>query len=347
VSDAAELLRALAVPRLTGSEGHRITRERLTLELTTHGFDVEEQRFGASDAPLRRAAFAAELTGLAALAFIVGTLAGQPVQGLRIALVPLLALVGVLLFGGRGARHAWGTNLIARRPGQTPRLWLTAHYDSKSQWMSMALRLCGIVSLFLQVPALVALIVFWLGGERDSWIAVLAMPALAGGVLLARADLTDGSPGAVDNASGVLAVLETVHRLPADLPVGILFFDAEEWGLQGARALVREQPALLVGATVINFDGLDDRGMTIVLGHRSGPLAARIARAAGARRAPWLPVLVDGMAVRGVTRECLTLMRGNWSTMVRVHTPRDAPDRLTLDGVRGVASAVAEAVGKA
>ena len=281
------------------------------------------------------------------IAFMVGVLAGEPVQGLRIALVPLIALIGVALFGGRGARHAWGTNLIARRDGPPPQLWLTAHYDSKSQWMSMALRLCGLVCFLLQLPALVALVAVWLGGERDQWIAALAVPALAGGALLARADLTNVSPGAVDNASGLLAAFETLTRLPADLPVGLAFFDAEEWGLQGARALVREQPALFAGSSVVNFDGIDDRGVTIVLGHRAGALAPRIAQAAGARRASWLPVLVDGMAIARVTRECLTVMRGNWSTMRRVHTPRDAADRLTLDGVRAVATAVADAVRKA
>jgi hypothetical protein len=347
VTDAAALLRALAVPRLVGSEAHRAARELLTLELTTRGFTVEEQRFGATDGPLRRAAFAAELAGLAALAFIVGALAGEPVQGLRIALVPLIALLGVALFGGRGARHAWGTNLIARRNGAAPQFWLTAHYDSKSQWMSMALRLCGLVCFLVQVPALVALVAVWFGGERDQWIALLAVPALIGGALLARADLTNVSPGAVDNATGVLAAFETINRLPAGLPVGIAFFDAEEWGLQGARALVREQPAMLRGASVVNFDGLDDRGLTIVLSHRAGPLGPRIAQAAGARRAAWLPVLVDGMALARVTRECLTVMRGNWSTMRRVHTARDASDRLTLDGVRAVAAAVADAVQKA
>src|SRR6185503_11806397 len=143
----------------------RAARELLTLELTTRGFKVDEQRFGATDGPLRRAAFAAELTGLAALAFMVGVLAGEPVQGLRIAIVPLIALIGVALFGGRGARHAWGTNLIARRDGPPPQLWLTAHYDSKSQWMSMALRLCGLVCFLVQLPALVALVAVWLGGE--------------------------------------------------------------------------------------------------------------------------------------------------------------------------------------
>lgn len=347
MTDAAALLRALAVPRLVGTEGHRAVRELLTLELTRRGFNVEEQRFGATDGPLRRAAFAAELVGLAALAFIVGVLAGEPVQGLRIALVPLIALLAVALFGGRGARHAWGTNLIARRNGPPPQLWLTAHYDSKSQWMSMALRLCGFGCLLLQVPAVIALIAVWVAGERDPWIALLALPALAGGALLARADLTNVSPGAVDNASGVLATLETMSRLPAEVPVGIVLFDAEEWGLQGARALAREQPAVLRGTSVVNFDGLDDRGVTIVLSHRAGVLAPRIAQATRARRAAWLPVLVDGMALSRVTRECLTVMRGNWSTTRRVHTRRDAADRLTLDGVRAVAAAVADAVQKA
>jgi len=344
VTDSATLLRALAVPRLVGSEAHAAVRELLKGELTARGLTVEEQRFGATDAPLRRAAFAAELTALAALAFMVGALAGDPVQGARVAAVPLIALVGVLFFGGRPAHRAWGTNVLGRPDGAPPQLWLTAHYDSKGQRMSMALRLCGLALLVLQAPAVIVLGAAWGAGQRGPWLAVLALPALAGGVLLARADLRNDSPGAVDNASGVLAALETFDRLPRNLAVGVAFTDAEEWGLQGARALMRERPEMFRHASVINFDGLDDHGVTVVLVHRSGPLATRIAGVARARRAYWLPVLVDGMALARVSQDCVTVMRGGWDTMRRVHTPRDEPNRLALEGVRGVATAVADAL---
>jgi len=40
----------------------------------------------------------------------------------------------------------------------------------------------------------------------------------------------------------------------------------------------------------------------------------------------------------------VTIMRGDWGTARVVHTPRDTADRLTLEGSRDVAAAVARAL---
>jgi Zn-dependent M28 family amino/carboxypeptidase len=154
----------------------------------------------------------------------------------------------------------------------------------------------------------------------------------------------NGSPGAVDNGSGVVTALATVDALPPEFAVGLMFLDAEEWGLRGARALLRERANLLRDTTVVNFDGIDDRGRPIALVHRPGPAVERIAGALHARRWRWLPVVVDGLALHRGARECVTIMRGDWGTARVVHTPRDTVDRLTLEGVREVASAVASAL---
>lgn len=344
MTDPAALLRALAVPRLTGSESHGAVRGLLKQELAARGLAIDEQPFIASDGPLRRAAFAAELAAVAALAFAVGAVAGNPVTGAQIAAVPIVALIGVAVWRGRGTRTAPGTNLVARRNGRRPGLWLTAHYDSKGQRLSMAVRLCAAVCLGLQLPALAVLVSAWAVGHRDPWLALLVLPALAGGVLLSRADLRNDSPGAVDNAAGVVTALATFDRLPATLDVGVLLTDAEEWGLQGAQAFAREHAAALRDCAVINFDGIDVAGATVVLVHRPGPLAARLPRALHGRRLRWLPVLVDGMALRRYSRECVTIMRGGWRTMRRVHTPRDEPARHHAEEIAAVAAAVAEAV---
>src|SRR2546422_10719513 len=54
--------------------------------------------------------------------------------------------------------------------------------------------------------------------------------------------------------------------------------------------------------------------------------------ALGARRARALPVVVDGLVLARGTRECVTIMRGDWGTARVVHTPRDTVVRLTLAG---------------
>jgi len=124
----------------------------------------------------------------------------------------------------------------------------------------------------------------------------------------------------------------------------VLFPDAEEYGLLGARALVRERANLLGDTCIVNFDGVDDRGSTIAFIHRPGPAVERVAAALGARRARWLPVLVDGLALSAAAREGVTIMRGDWGTAKIVHTPRDSAERLTLEGVRRVAAGVAAAL---
>jgi hypothetical protein len=231
-----------------------------------------------------------------------------------------------------------GINLIARRPSAAPRVWLVAHYDSKGQPISMATRIVGAACLLLgAVTALCALAVGW-----------MIFPGLAlvafGAAVMARNRVTDASPGAVDNASAVVAVFSILDLLPPGAAVGVLLTDAEEWGLLGARALVRERGALLAGAAVVNLDGIDDRGRPIAFMHRRGPVGRAVAAELGALSARWLPVLVDGIALARGSRDCVTIMRGDWGTARVVHTPRDTAERLTLQGVRQVAAGVAGAL---
>jgi peptidase M28-like protein len=225
------------------------------------------------------------------------------------------------------------------RPRTRVRTWLAAHYDSKGQPLSMALRLVWVAAAALALVGALAATVR--GGFVLPWW-LLALVLAAG--LLGLNVVTDRSPGAVDNATGVLTVLAALDALPADAGVGALLLDAEELGLLGARALVRDRANLLQDTAVINFDGVDDRGPAIVLVHRPGPVAARVTAALGGRSWRWLPVVVDGIALAGVAAECTTILKGNWGTMRVVHTPRDTADRVRLDGVQAVARAVASAL---
>lgn len=238
----------------------------------------------------------------------------------------------------RGRAAAEGINLIAVRPRVRVTAWLTAHYDSKGQPLSMAGRLQLVVLALAIVP--VVLLATLAGASPWWWLATLVLPT----TFLALNVANDGSPGAVDNASGVLAVLAVLDLLPADAPVGAILLDAEELGLVGARALVRERANLLHDTSVINFDGIDDRGGVVAFAHRPGPVTRSVADRLGARLRRRLPVVVDGLALAPATRECLTIMRGDWKTAQVVHTPRDTADRLTLTGVQDIAQAVAAAL---
>jgi hypothetical protein len=112
----------------------------------------------------------------------------------------------------------------------------------------------------------------------------------------------------------VVATLATVDALSADAGVGVIFPDAEEYGLLGARALARERANLFGGTTVLNFDGIDDRGTTIAFVHRAGPAVDRVVSSVGARRACWLPAVVDGLVLARAAREAVTILRGDWGT---------------------------------
>jgi uncharacterized membrane protein YphA (DoxX/SURF4 family) len=243
-------------------------------------------------------------------------------------------------FTGRPARALFGTpsqvhgvNLVAQRPSGRPAVgpsvWLVAHYDSKGQPISMAIRLVGFAALVLGLVAL----------------ALAAVPAIAllvaALIIVSQNRVTDNSPGAVDNASALIAIFMTIDQLSPGTTVGVVFPDAEEFGLVGTRALAADRPDLFADAAVINLDGVDDVGRAMALLHRPGKVGAAVAAALDARRARWLPVIVDGIALAGVSRECVTILKGNWRTMRIVHRPEDDAARVRLDGAASVAAGLA------
>jgi hypothetical protein len=338
VTPASELFSRLAIPRGTGTEGNRTVRAVLVEALQERGCKVELQEFPAAPDSLVAVQVAGAVLGGGAFAalFLARVAAAR---GLLPAFA-LLVVAGLVIYLQRAAkrppRHlATGVNLIAWKGGGLPDVWLVAHYDSKSQPLSMAGR---IVAGALAVVGAAGLLVF--SAAPAPIAGVLLLPAVLGGALLARCRTGNESPGALDNATALVAVLEILDRAPA-AKLGVLFPDAEEWGLLGARAAARERPDLFGGRPVINLDGLDDRGTSILFVHRPGPMAARLQVRLRGRLTGRLPVFVDGMALAPVAGECLTVMRGSWATARIVHTRRDLPGTITLSGVKEVAAAVA------
>jgi hypothetical protein len=245
-------------------------------------------------------------------------------------------------FSGRPARALLGVprvisgiNLIARRSQakatlQGGKIWLVAHYDSKGQPISMLLRLIGFLSFSIGLVWLVF---------GDQTVAIL--PLAVGLAILLQNRVTDRSPGAVDNATALVTVFMTLDQLPQGAAVGVVFSDAEEYGLVGARALATDHADLFADAALINLDGLDDIGRPIAFLHRPGRIGIAVADALRARRARWLPVIVDGIALARVARECVSILKGDARTMTIVHTPQDAAARVRLDGAASVAAGLA------
>ncbi|HUX33287.1 MAG TPA: M28 family peptidase [Gemmatimonadaceae bacterium] len=338
------LLHALAVRgRFTGSEALAEARRLCAEQLRLLGFAVTEHQFEYSTVPAR---FGMPAVGTASVVLLGGVVLVAQRTGAApasvLAAVSLAAIAGLArwLTGASAialpAARAAGVNLQAVR-GVEPRVWLVAHLDSKSQRYPLALRAVG---ASLTIGAWVAmLLLIMLAGAGHGWPHAWWVwgAGAAGGALLGLGSAGNDSPGAVDNASGVAAVLAASARLAPDVPVGVLITDAEEVGLAGAHAWARHRTP----GTAVNCDTIDDRGAFLLLtsGRRPRRVAAAAVRAAGhtgiAVRARPLPrgVLTDGVALARAGWACATLSRATARTLLRIHTRRDSVGHLEGSGI--------------
>lgn len=100
-------------------------------------------------------------------------------------------------------------------------------------------------------------------------------------VIGAHYDSVHGSTGANDNAAGVCILLEVIHRYlsaPPPIPVDMVFFDLEEYGIRGSKAyLDRFSPDHVFAFLNLDVCGVGD---TITIAPRThvvkGPLSGPI-----------------------------------------------------------------------
>ncbi len=355
-----ELMARVAVPRLPGSAALGRVESLLIDGLRNHGFAVTATAFTATSAPLD--AVGALGAGLGWTAFLLVPLLVASAPGWSIALVVVAAIVAVALIAhgiGRGyirAARCRGVvrNIEARRG--TPRLWLVAHSDSKRQTFSLRARVLAVGAIALGLVAIAVGLGLRVTGASLGWVpaGLICLPLLLGGAVLSRSTPADVSPGAVDNASGVIAVLAAVEALRERDDVGVLITGGEEYGMAGARVW---SDGTARATPFVNFDGIDSRGAYRLTVHsaRAVPDAARaLANAVAAElragghvvRTGWLPpgVLVDGVVLAGAGMPGITVMRGDWHTLGVVHTERDVADRLDPDAAVAAGRAAAAAV---
>ncbi|MEX2180056.1 MAG: M28 family peptidase [Gemmatimonadaceae bacterium] len=354
------LLRALATaPRPTGSAALAAARDRCAGELRSLGFEVREAPFAFSAFPGR---FATPLFGGAAV-FLVGLAGMYGSGGFRWPPVLILALggLGAWLVGTWLSKHGVltapllreeGVNLEASRPGETPALWLCAHLDSKSQPVPTLARSSGIVlegagfAMMLVVATIAAA-----GGDPAAMYWVCAgFLTLLGGIPVMLSMVGTRSPGALDNASGVVTMLAVAQELVAVPRVGVLITDAEELGMAGARAWVRG--GKWGGATVLNCDGVDDEGRIAVMftGARPRALLGAVSRASSATGVPHVAmrmvpgVLTDSVAFADAGLPSVTFMRGSVRSLLRVHRAGDDLAHLRGTGIADTALLIAATV---
>lgn len=369
---AAHLAAIGAVPRPAGGPAEAAARGYAAAALRGVGYEVAEVPFTYSDVPGR---LGTPVAGMwTAFTFGATAVAGARGRaGLALAVlgagVAALAVAGVWVGRVGTVRIAWrrraGVNLVAtprvtRRalprdddglPGEGVRVWLVAHLDTKSQPVAMVARVGGVVAaiscaLVAGVAAMAELATGRGIVSAAGWVAVGLFGVVAA-VPIAATTVGADSDGALDNASGVAAVLGAAEALAADgMAVGVLLTSAEELGLAGARAwAVAWARAGRVPAVALNCDGVDDAGpLTVLRGARLTPEVARALGVAGGRaHVRRIPpgLLVDAVAFAAARWGAVTVSKGTWATLARVHTRRDTLAHLRGDGVGEAAALLA------
>lgn len=349
-----ERISTLAKPRLSGTEGAAEVEQQLREAFEELGYETEELPFSFSSWPGR---FGLPVAGVLLLLTGVGgavlLLNGLPIialivliVGLLLTLLPLILLKTAQRTVPMGRLDA--RNLLFTRPGARPTWIVMAHRDSKSQLIPTLVRTAAVVVGAAGWIALVVLAALWLAGELfqfDTWVLIAGGAVALAGLALALAWASNNSPGALDNASGLAALLAVAADSPGD-EVGFLLTDGEELGLAGAHAAVDPLPPV---QGIINVEGLDDRGgVRVAEGYgwrREGSapqLAAALLTAGRAlnmdveRRPLPRSILVDHIPFAAAGVPALTILRGEWQSLLRVHRGSDNLDQ--IDG-RGAAEA--------
>lgn len=261
-----------------------------------------------------------------------------------------LAREGVLRAPLLAAR---GTNLVATRGAEAPRVWLCAHLDSKSQPIPTLVRSTAIVIEGIGVAVAIVLAGLAAAGLFTPpilWV-LAGLVTLMGAIPVMLSVVTFNSPGALDNASGVATVVAAAAMLADRGDLGVLITDAEELGLAGARAWAAQSRSATT-TTVLNCDGVDDQGRIAVMhtGRAPAELLAAVAHASLAcgvshEAMRMLPgVLTDSVAFADAGLASVTFSRGTWRSLARVHSRHDDLSHLRGTGIADTATLMAATV---
>ena len=362
---ARDLFRQIAVPRLPGSKAVCDVEVLVTERLRSFGYDVRHQPFETS--PDRLWATTVAGVGLGWCSLLLFPLLVLPVAGLwapviGAATLVLVAVAATQVARGRGRigrSIVAATNIVATR-GPSPRLWLVAHSDSKAQRLSLRGRVLAFAALGVGVAALVTCLVLRILTPLSAgWVAPWIGLTLAGAAGISGPPLVGKSPGAVDNASGMIAALAAAELLRERSDIGVLVTGAEEFGMEGARAWTATESA---HGLFVNFDGIDHAGSFNIMVHAPHrgagsdtgfPTVRRLLGGVRERalvlghpiRQSRLPlgIFVDGSVLASAGMGGITISRGNWSTLGVVHTPKDTVERTSHESAVAVGEMVAHA----
>ena len=351
---AKELVERIAAsPRFAGSDAERAARDLCRDRLAAAGFNTAEEEFTYSEFPAR---FGPPICGAVLIlgAYLAGHFATvhlHPGAGLLVAILAMIAALVVGRFLMKSVlsfpmMRRSSMNLVASR-NKNPKVWLVAHTDSKSQTIGMLTRIGSIIvgsTAYVFLIFLLARSYFGVavttGMQADVLKAAIVMATIVTNIAFipfALCFITNRSPGALDNASGVAAVLLAAELVGREKSVGVVLTSGEELALAGARAFVATHGG---GGVAINCDTIDNKGRFICMKSGRG-VATRNALKVGARSAGQklkirgtIPgILTDSIALADAGWDTCTLSRGNLATLSRVHTSGDKPGRIDGTGI--------------
>ncbi|MBA3646251.1 MAG: M28 family peptidase [Gemmatimonadaceae bacterium] len=354
VLEAKRLIDALAAsPRFAGSEEEGASRALCTEKLRKAGFTTTETGFDFSEWPGRFGIPLIAAWLVSSIALVAAAGSTDPGLG-GLAFMATTGLGTYFMFKRRANAtrdvkwlRSRSTNLEAARG--TPKTWLVAHLDSKSQSVSMLLRVSSNAILMaafgIETAVLFLAQLGILGSPHLGWFAIAGIIAAIPSLLCF---VGNESPGALDNSTGVAAVILAARLVSPEKPVGVLITSGEELDLAGARAWSDGRPK---GALMINCDTIDEAGTwRCMYVSRPQALALAAEKAAkklglGLRMGKVIPgIITDSMAFEAAGLPSVTLSRGTVKTLARLHTKGDSADRLTGSGAATAARILAQMV---
>lgn len=309
---AFEYARRISRPRQVGSSEEKKVAQEIKAHLERSGYCVNFQTFRFSNAS-EVFLFLEILTGMI---IILSTFLTSGInQWVTLFLIGLLLLL-ILMIGPLNNRVQCGSlninddrpktwwssfcwnlgrryetkNIIATLSGSSadlarPHLILVAHYDSKSQYLPLVVRIALFVILIVGSLVFAALTSFSLFTESLTPLTIpIGVLVILSGIPLLFLDYSNDSPGAIDDASGVGLVLHLADviakhpQLIENLGIIVLITSAEELAVKGALAYINEKKAHLRhqsevgGLHVLNFDGIGiDGKFTWLVGEIESP----------------------------------------------------------------------------
>ena len=303
---ALNYARNYARPRQVGTSEEKLIAQEISGHLEQIGFSLQNQDFQFSTT-FERVLSVEILLGLfLILSAILTSGINQWITlfltGLLISLILLIGPINHIVqrnsFGSvdKDDSRSWSSiwwklgtcyqtkNIVATLPESPddrtlPHLYLVAHYDSKSQYLPLVIR----IALFVVVIAgsLVFSVLNVINLVNESFTPVLFLIGffvIICGIPLLFLDYGNDSPGAIDNASGlglVLHLAEIITKQPdliEKLSLTVLITSAEELAVKGALAYVRHNEDYLHsqanagGLHVLNFDGIGVDGRLYLVG---------------------------------------------------------------------------------